>query len=80
MTQRRYANALSREIISWLAAGRNADCPALAISPPSTLANRHVQPLCCRLNHHPAPLSPDRPNPTPAKTLIANGSPAIKSP
>jgi hypothetical protein len=80
MTPRRYANALSREMISWLAAGRNADCPALAISPPSTLANRHVQPLCSRLNHVPAPLSPDRSNPTPAKTLKASRSPAINSP
>jgi hypothetical protein len=80
MSQRRYANGLSREMISWLAAGRNADCPALAVSQPSTLANRHLQPLCRRLNHHPAPLSSHRSNPTPANTLIANRSPAIKSP
>lgn len=80
MKQRRSANGLSQDMSRWPAAGRDPARPAFAFSPTSTLANLHVQPLCRRLNHHPASLSPDRPNPTPAKTLTANRSPAIKSP
>ena len=80
MTQRRYANALYREMIGWLTAGRDADCPVLAVSRPSRLVNRHVQPLCRRLTHHPALLSSHRSNPMLAKTLTVNRGPAIKSP
>lgn len=80
MTLSRYANGLSREMISWLAAGGDADCTVLAVSRPCRLVNRHVQPLCRRLTHHPALLSSHRSNPILSNTTTANRSLATKSP